>query len=225
MAAGDRDAAGADEALAQLCSLYWYPIFAFVRRQGYSIEDAQDLTQGFFARVVEKGYLGNADQTRGRFRTFLLTACQRFLSDERDRAHALKRGGGAAAISIDVASAERRYAKALAHSEDPERLYERQWCLTLLSAVLDDLRREYVAAGNEKLFDRLAPFLTMADDAGTHAEAARDLVMTPAAVKIAVHRLRRKYRETFRNRVSDTLASDHDLDDELRHLLNAVRNL
>lgn len=224
MAAGKRDSAAAEEALSQLCSTYWYPVFAFVRRQGYSADQAQDLTQGFFARVIEKGYLGDADRSRGRFRTFLLTACQRFLSDQRDRALALKRGGGFRTISIDVLDAERRYRSALAHAETPERLYDRQWCLTLLGSVLDDLRDQYVSAENEHLFARLSPFLTMPDDAGTHAEAGRDLGMTPSAVKVAVHRLRRKYREAFRRRVSETIASADDVEDELRYLMDTMRN-
>lgn len=219
LAAGDRGAAGADEALASLCSLYWYPIFAFVRRRGHGADEAQDLTQGFFTRLIEKGDLGDADRSRGRFRSFLLTACLHFLSNERDREQALKRGGGRVPVSIDVAVAEGRYERALAHSETPERLYERQWSLALLEGVLDSLRAEYVAAENERLFDRLRGFLTADDTAGTHADAAGDLGMTAGAVKVAVHRLRRRYREALRQRVADTVASPDDVDDEIRHLL------
>lgn len=225
MAAGEGDSAASQEALSALCSLYWYPIFAFIRRRGYSADEAQDLTQGFFARMIERGCIGDADRNRGRFRTFLLTACQRFVSDERDRAFALKRGGGARTIPIDVAAAERGYQRALAHDENPERLYDRQWCLTLLASVLDDLRAQYAAAGKGRLFERLASFLTMPDDAGTHAEAARDLDMTVGAVKVAIHRLRRRYREAFRRHVSETVASPEEIDDELRSLLEAVGNV
>jgi DNA-directed RNA polymerase specialized sigma24 family protein len=221
-AAGERGSAEAEEALAHLCSLYWYPVFAFVRRQGHAPNEAQDLTQGFFIRLIEKGDLGSADRNRGRFRSFLLTACQHFLSNERDRTLARKRGGGRVPVSIDVAAAEGRYERALAHSETPERLYERQWCLTLLAGVLDDLREEYVAAGRERVFDRLQPFLTADEGAGTQADAARDLGMTAAAVKVAVHRLRRRYREGLRRSVADTVESTQDIEDEIRSLIRTL---
>jgi RNA polymerase sigma-70 factor (ECF subfamily) len=223
MAAGQRGSAAAEEALARLCSLYWYPVFAFVRRRGYSADDAQDLTQGFFARLIEKGDLSAADRSRGRFRSFLLTNCQYFLANERDRALASKRGGDRVVLSIDVAAAEGRYERALAHSETPERLYDRQWCLTLLDGVFEALRAEYVAAGKEHAFDRLKEFLTAGEDAGTHAEAARELGTSAGAVKVAVHRLRRRYREELRRRVADTVRSDEDVEDELRYLFETLR--
>jgi DNA-directed RNA polymerase specialized sigma24 family protein len=223
LAAGQRGSAAAEDALARLCSLYWYPVFAFVRRQGYSADDAQDLTQGFFARLIEKGDLSAADRSRGRFRSFLLTNCQYFLANERDRALTQKRGGGRVPLSIDVAAAEGRYERALAHSETPERLYDRQWCLTLLDAVFDALRAEYAEAGKENVFDRLKEFLTAGEDAGTHADAARELGTSAGAVKVAVHRLRRRYREELRRRVVDTVGSDEDVEDELRYLLDTLR--
>ena len=221
-AAAERGSAEGAEALARLCSIYWYPIFAFVRRRGYPVDDAQDLTQAFFARIIEKDDLGAADRDRGRFRTFLLTACQHFLLNERDRALALKRGGGYVPISIDIAAAEERYQHSLAHDETPERLYHRQWCLALLATVLDSLRDEYVAAGNEALFDRLRGVLTFDGVAETHASAAADLGMTPAAVKVAVHRLRRRYRDALRQRVADTVDSEEAIDDEMRDLLSTL---
>jgi len=200
--------------------MYWYPVFAFVRRQGHSADEAQDLTQGFFTRLLEKRELGQADQDRGRFRSFLLTACRHFISNEQDRVRAIKRGGGAVAIPIDIVEAEGRYERALVSVETPERLYERQWGLTMMAVVLDSVRKEYVAAGNERLFDRLSEFVT--DPAGTHADAARDLDMSVPAVKMAVHRLRRRYREALRERVADTVASPDQVDDEIRHLMTAV---
>jgi DNA-directed RNA polymerase specialized sigma24 family protein len=218
LAAGKRGSVDAEEALARLCALYWYPIFAFVRRRGHPIDEAQDLTQGFFTRLIEKGDLSDADRARGRFRTFLLSACQHYLSNERDRMLTLKRGGGCAAIPIDVAAAEGRYQRALVHEATPESLYDRQWCLTLLDNVLDSLREEYAAAGSERLFERLRGFLAM-DDTGTHADAARDLEMTSGAVKVAVHRLRRRYRDALRRRVGETVESPQEIDDEMRHLL------
>ena len=191
-------------------------------RQGYRAEDAQDLTQGFFARLIEKGDLRAADRNRGRFRSFLLTNCQYFLANERDRAVAQKRGGGRLPLSIDVASAESRYARALAHSETPERLYDRQWCLALLDGVFEILRAEYVGTGRADHFDRLKEFLTAGPDAGTHADAARDLGTSAGAVRVAVHRLRRRYREELRRRVADTVGSDPDVEDEIRYLLKTL---
>jgi DNA-directed RNA polymerase specialized sigma24 family protein len=222
-----RAAAGADpalaaDALARLCSLYWYPVFAFVRRRGHSVEDAQDLTQGFFTRLIEKEELGAADRDRGRFRTFLLTACQHFLLNERDRRLASKRGGGQAHLSIDFTAAEARYQRSLSHDETPEHLFHRQWCLALLATVLESLRIDYANAGNEALFDRLRGFVTMDDAAGTHADAAADLEMTPGAVKVAVHRLRRRYRDALRARVADTVDSEEAVEAELRELLSTL---
>ena len=154
-----------------------------------------------------------------------MTACQHFLSNERDRARRLKRGGDSVHISIDVATAEGRYERSLAHSETPERLYDRQWCLTLLDGVLDTLRQEYVgAASNERLFDRLRGFLTFDESAGTYSDAARDLGMTPAAVKVAAYRLRGRYRDALRRYVADTVASDSEVDDEIRYLLKTIQS-
>jgi RNA polymerase sigma factor (sigma-70 family) len=220
LAAGQSGGA-AEEALARLCSLYWYPVFAFVRRRGHSTDDAQDLTQGFFARLIEKGDLGDAYRSRGRFRSFLLTACQHFLANEHDRRVAQKRGGGQMPLSIDVAAAEGRYERALAHTDTPERLYDRQWCLTLLEGVLEALRVEYTAAGKAHVFDRLKELLTGAD-AGSHTDVARELGMTAGAVKVAVHRLRRRYREELRRRVADTVGPDEDVEDEIRYLLTTL---
>lgn len=222
LAARDRGSTEAEAALERLCSQYWYPVFAFVRRQGHSIEEAEDLTQAFFTRLIEKEVVTEADRSRGRFRTFLLAGCKNFLSNERDRMLAAKRGGGRTPLSIDVPAAEARYQRALAHEETPERLYDRQWCLTLLARVLEELREEYVAVGKKKLFDRLRGFLTMDDDAGSHAEAARDLEMSIAAVKVAVHRLRKRYRAALREQVAGTVASPEEIDDERRYLLGSL---
>lgn len=222
LAAGRPGTPGGDEALARLCELYWYPVFAFIRRRGYPAADAQDLAQGFFARLIEKGDVASADRGRGRFRSFLLAACQHFLANEQDRAAAAKRGGGQAPLSMDAAAAEQRYARALAHDETPERLYERQWCLAVLDGALAELREDCEAAGRAALFDRLKPFLAAEEDAGSHAAAAADLGMTPGAVKVAVHRLRGRYRAVLRRRVAETVSSDADVDDELRHLFRAL---
>jgi DNA-directed RNA polymerase specialized sigma24 family protein len=222
LAAGKRGSPDAEEALALLCSLYWYPVFAFVRRQGYGSDEAQDLTQGFFTRLIDKNDLEDADRSRGRFRAFLLTACRHFLSNERDRELRLKRGGDRVRIAIDAALAEQRYQQAMAHSETPERLYDRQWCLTLLDGVLDTLRQQYAAAGQEALFVRLSGFLTFDEEAGTYADAAGDLGMTPAAVKVAAYRLRGRYRDALRRHVADTVVSDTEVDEEIRYLLKTL---
>jgi RNA polymerase sigma-70 factor (ECF subfamily) len=223
LAAREAESTAGREALEWLCSLYWYPVFAFVRRRGHSTEEAEDLTQGFFARLIEKGVLADVDRSRGRFRSFLLSACQHYLANERDRACAQKRGGARPPVSIDVADAEQRYGRDLAHGETPEALYERHWALALLAGVLDELRDEYEASGRGRQFDGLKRFLTSEDDAGTYAEAGRDLGMTEGAVKVAVHRLRRRYRETLQATVSATVASPDDVADEIAYCLRALR--
>ena len=222
LAAGERGSSESEAALARLCALYWYPLFAFVRRQGYSADEAQDLTQAFFARLIEKGDVADADRSRGRFRSFLLASCKHFLSNERDRERTLKRGGGREAISIDVATAEARYQRAFAHDETPERLYDRQWTMTLLDRVLEQLKEEYEANGNERLFARLRPFITGDGADETYAMAARDLDMTEGAIKVAVHRLRRRYREAVRQQIAETVGSLQEVDDEMRYLLSSV---
>lgn len=225
LAAGQGGSANAEEALERLCSLYWYPVFAFVRRKGHPAEEAQDLTQGFFTRLIEKGDLADADRSRGRFRSFLLSACQHFLLNERDRTLARKRGGGHQIMPVDIAAAEGTCERALAHAETPERLYDRQWCLTLLAGVLEDLREDYAASpGSARVFDRLKTFLTAGEGAGTYADAAKDLGMTASAVKVAVHRLRRRYREALRRRVADTVGSPQEVDEEIRYLLKTLGN-
>jgi RNA polymerase sigma factor (sigma-70 family) len=225
LAAGRRGSAEAEVALARLCALYWYPVFAFVRRRGHGVEDAEDLTQSFFARLIEKEDVAAADRSRGRFRTFLLTACEHFLLNEQDRSRTVKRGGGFSSVPIDLAAAEERYQRSLSHGETPERLYDRQWCLALLASVLDSVRDEYAAAGNGALFERLRGFLTMDDTADTHAVVASDLGMTAGAVKVAVHRLRRRYRNALLERVAETVDTDDAVDDEMRYLLKTVSDV
>jgi RNA polymerase sigma-70 factor (ECF subfamily) len=222
LAAGDRDSPAGRQALAQLCALYWHPVYAFVRRRGHAREQAEDLTQGFFARLIEKGGLAAADPSRGRFRSFLLAACQHYLANERERAAAQKRGGGARPVSIDAAAAEARYARALADAETPQVAYEREWVLTLLARVLRGLREEYAETGRAAQFDRLKRFLTSEDASDTHAAAARDLGATEGAVKVAVHRLRSRYREALHAAVAATVASEEDVADEIAYCLRVL---
>jgi RNA polymerase sigma-70 factor (ECF subfamily) len=193
-----------------------------VRRQGYQPADAEDLTQGFFARLIEKGDLGAADRDRGRFRSFLLANCRFYIANERDRASAARRGGPRAPLSIDFAAAERRYEGSLAHDETPERLYDRQWGLTLLDDVFEALRVEHAAAGKGAQFERLKEYLAGGRDAGSYDDAARELGTTAGAVKVAVHRLRRRFKEELRRRVAETVGSDAEVEDELRHLVRIL---
>jgi DNA-directed RNA polymerase specialized sigma24 family protein len=220
LAAGQREPGAGNEALARLCALYWPPVFAFVRRKGYGVAEAEDLTQGFFARLIEKGDLAHADRARGRFRSFLLTACQHHMSHERERAAARKRGGDLPILSIDAADAEERYGRHLAHGETPEAVYERQWCMTLLAGVLDDRRDEYAATGRERTFDGLKRFLG-GEDAG-YADVSRELGITEGAARVAVHRLRARYRETLRATVAATVATEAEVDDEIEYCLRVL---
>ena len=220
LAAGRGPASRSREALATLCESYWYPVYAFVRRLGHSAADAEDLTQAFFARLLEKDFVGAADPERGRFRSFLLASVKHFLANERDRETALKRGGGAAVVSLD--DAERRYRREPSHGLTPERAFERRWALTLLERTLAALREEQERAGHAERFTRLKCFLTGEGGAPSHAEVAAELGMTEGAVKVAVHRLRRRYRELLRAEIAETIADPSAVDDELRELFVAL---
>jgi RNA polymerase sigma-70 factor (ECF subfamily) len=221
-AAQDPAAPAAREALADLCRAYWFPVYAYVRRRGHDRHRAEDLTQAFFARLLEKNDLAAADKTRGRFRTFLLTACQHFLANEHDRAAAKKRGGGKGHFPLDFAGAEGRYAHEPAHGDTPERAFERRWALELLDAALAELRAEYVESGRGKLFDALKGCLAGAGADAAYADLAAELDMTEGAVKVAVHRLRQRYRDRLREAIARTVADPADVDDEVRDLFAAL---
>jgi len=212
----------ADAALAKLCQLYWYPIYAFVRRRGYSQEDAKDLTQEFFSRVLEKNYLEDADPSRGRFRSFLLAAVRHFLANEWNRKRAQKRGGGQHTIALDAQTAEGRYCAEPASQETPEKLYERQWALALLEQVMSSVRQEYVLDGRLEDFEKLAPLLTGTAEA-PYAQLAQQWNTSEGAVKVAVHRVRKRYRELLRQKIGETLVDPADVDDEIRFLISALR--
>jgi RNA polymerase sigma-70 factor (ECF subfamily) len=218
LAARDRDAPQAEQALAALCEAYWYPLYAFVRRQGHDPDQAADLTQEFFARLLEKDYLKAVDRTRGRFRSFLLAACTHFLANERDRAHAMRRGGGRPPVSIDVRRAEGRYRAEPAHELTAERLYQRRWALTLLDGVLERLGEESRRAGKVLLYQHLKVALTGAEGAVPYARVGAELGMSEAAVKKAAERLRRRFRELLRHRIAETVADPAEVDDEIRDL-------
>ncbi len=207
-------------ALATLCRSYWYPLYAFVRRQGLGEHDAQDLTQEFFARLLEKGWLGGVERERGRFRSWLLASMKHFLANEWDRSRAKKRGGGVATLSFDAMSAESRFRHEPADTATAEKLYDRRWALTLLDQVLARLRAEMSAAGKVGHFDALKFCLT--GDKTPYADVAAKLGMSEGAVKVAVHRLRERYRDLIRAEIAETVATPAEVEDELCHLLAAL---
>jgi RNA polymerase sigma-70 factor (ECF subfamily) len=222
MAAGQRESPESAAALVTLCTTYWYPLYAFVRRQGYRPEDAQDLTQAFFAKLLEKNYVGDADRQRGKFRSFLLASLKHFLANERDHARARKRGGGQPVISLDFASAESRYRCEPADTMTPERLFERRWALTLLDRVLRRLQDEYAAADKLPVFERLKEFLAVQKGTTPYREVAQRAAMTEGAVKVAVHRLRKRYRELLEDEIAHTVSCADDVEDELRQLFTSL---
>ena len=223
VSAAEEGGEASQAALADLCQTYWYPVYAFIRRRGHSAEDARDLAQEFFATLLEKGYLADADPARGRFRSFLLTAVARFLSKQHDRAAAKKRGGGQRHISIDFDEGERRYQREPFHEWTAERVFERRWALTLLDRSLARLRDDLGRAGKLPMFEALKIFLTGESGAPPLRQIAEQLGMTEGAVKVAVHRLREKYRESLRSEIAQTLANQTDIDEELAFLLAALR--
>lgn len=222
LAARDRGEPQAQEALAALCAAYWYPLYAFIRRRGNDPERARDLTQEFFARLLEKDVLAGVDRGKGRFRSFLLAACTHFLANERDRRDAQKRGGGRAPVSIDALEAEARYRREPRDELTPERLFERRWALTLLGQVLERLDGEMARAGKADLFARLKPALLGERGAAPYAEVAAELGTTEGAVKVTVHRLRRRYRAILAEEIARTIDDPARVDDEIRDLFAAV---
>ena len=219
VSAGDSRSPQAERSLAVLCENYWFPLYAFIRRAGHSAEDAQDLTQGFFVRLLDKRFLAAADRQKGRFRTFLLTAVKHFLANEHDRATAKKRGGGRTVVPLE--DLEARYAREPADTLTPERIFERQWALTLLEQVLVRLQREMAAQGKAALFDALKDSLAGGPADGYAATADR-LGMTEGAVKTAAHRLRRRYRELLREEIAKTVAGPDEVEEEIRYLFDCL---
>jgi RNA polymerase sigma-70 factor (ECF subfamily) len=222
LAARDRTSPEARLALQELCAAYWYPLYAFVRRQGHPVEEAKDLTQEFFVRLLEKDFLALVDQSRGKFRSFLMTACKHFLANERDRARALKRGGGRELLSIDAQAGETRYVAEPTHDLTAERLFERRWALMLLQHVLGRLRDEFQQAGKGEQFEQLKAFLTGEKPAGHYDQAAGATHATPGAVRVAVHRLRRRYRELLREEIGRTVNDPGQVEAEIRDLMAAL---
>jgi len=219
LAAADDDSPRAAAALAQLCQVYWHPLYAFVRRQGANPHEAEDLTQEFFARLLDKNFIASASQEKGRFRSFLLVALKRFLINERERAMAQKRGGGQPTIPLDIERAEATYRSEPVDAMTADRIYERRWALALLDHVLETLRAEAEADGKTEFFEALKVFLCGEKSAESQASIGQRFGMSEGAVKAAVHRLRVRYRERLRAEVATTVAHPSEIDAELRHLL------
>ncbi len=219
VAAGDPRRTDARSALVYLCERYWYPLYAYLRRRGYPADQAQDLTQEFFTRVLEGRYLDRADPEKGRFRSFLLTSLKFFVADEEDRQRARKRGGGQL-VPFEFSSGEKRYQREPAHDETPERIFERRWALSVLDRVVEKLRDEFVQHGRPEHFERLKVFLLGQSDA-PYATLSREMNTSEGALKVAIHRLRKRYRELFRQEIADTVADPAEVESELRYLAAA----
>ena len=222
LAAARSDTPRAQASLEHLCRIYWYPIYHFVRRQGHSTHDAQALTQEFFARLLEKHWIADADQSHGRFRSFMLLMLKRFLVVEWRKANAQKRVGNLHPLPLPLNTAETRYTREPADTNTPEQAFEKQWALTLLDTVLRDLGADYERDGNGRLFEVLKPSLTGSRETQPYAALACALNMSEGAVRVAVYRLRERYRERLRAEVAHTVGSPADLDNELRHLLRIL---
>lgn len=220
--ASREDDSGARDALAFLCQRYWYPLYVFVRKKGIDAERAEDVTQGFFARLIEKQILEQAAPTRGRFRAFLLTSLQNFLANELDHAAAQKRGGGRQLLSIDVEAGESRFRFEPAHELTPERIFDRAWAVQLLELVVDRLRKEFSEKGKAAEFEALQSFLAGKSGEGSYEQVAAATGMSAASVRQAAHRLRRRYAELLRAEVAETVASDDEVDDEIRGLFESL---
>lgn len=220
--ARDKDSPQSVEALEKLCRTYWYPLYAFVRRQGQAPSDAQDLTQEFFARLLQKDYLQAAARDKGRFRTFLLVAMKRFLANEWDKVRAQKRGGGKIHLSLDTEMAEQRYSIEPTEGVNPDKVFERRWALTLLERTMTRLREEFIGAGESQEFERLKSFLTASHHGISYADIARDLEMNEGAARVAVHRLRKRYREIFRDEIARTVSSPQEIDAEVQYLMSVL---
>jgi RNA polymerase sigma factor (sigma-70 family) len=216
VAAGDPRPKNARSALVSLCENYWYPLYAYLRRRGYSADQAQDLTQEFFVRMLEGRYLDRADPEKGRFRSFILTSLKFFVADEGDRDRAQKRGGGTIE-PLEFSSGEERYQREPAHDETPERIFERRWALSVIDRVVEKLREEFVHHGRTEHFERLKVFLLGQSDA-PYAALAHEMNTSEGALKVAIHRLRKRYRDLFRQEIADTVADPAEVESELRFL-------
>ena len=218
LTAGQHPSPDSRRALESLCEAYWYPLYAYVRRRVSDTNEAQDLTQAFFAELLEKNYVGSATPERGRFRAYLLTAMKHFLSKQWDKARAQKRGGGRALIPLDFKAGDSRYRIELCGGLTAEQLYDRQWAVTLLGQIMERLENEYVQSEKAKQFQHLSGFIIGEHSGTTYCDVAAKLNMTEAAAKMAAHRMRRRYRHLLREEIAQTVDGPDDVDDEIRNL-------
>lgn len=219
--AGKDAGARSQDALAQLCGMYWYPLYAYVRRRGHDPAQAEDLTQGFFVRLLEQNVVKGADPARGTFRAYLLGALRHYMSNEWSRAKTIKRGGGKKLIPLDLDDAERRYRLEPAHDLTPEKIYQRGWALTLLERVVAELREQFVSEGKGHIFERLRGALG-GGQRGLTGKIAMDLDLSEGAVRVALHRLRRRYRALLREQIAQTVASPDQIEAEIQDLFAAL---
>jgi RNA polymerase sigma factor (sigma-70 family) len=222
LAAGDRVAPAASQALAQLCEGYWYPIYAYVRRRISDVHEAQDLTQAFFEQLLERRALEAADPERGRFRAFLLTACKRFLINEWHKDRAVKRGGGRRPLSFDFNSGESKLGLVAADTLTPDEMYDQKWAITLLERVMDQLRAEYAAKDRLAHFETLKNYLAGSPQDASFATAAQALGISDTTAKVAAHRMRKRYRELLRGEIAQTVERPEEIDEEIRELFNVL---
>jgi RNA polymerase sigma-70 factor (ECF subfamily) len=222
LAAGDEASPRAESALAELCQTYWYPLYAYIRRRGHGPSEAEDLTQAFFARLLEKRFFGEVTPKVRRFRAFLLASLKHFLANEWDRTRTKKRGGGKVVLSLDEEQVEGRYRLEPIDRVTPETLFERGWAWTILEQVLGTLQQEFAASGKSALFDQLKGLLLGSCPSGLYAEIAAQTGLTEGAVKVTAHRLRRRYGELLRAQISQTVDGPREIEDELRHLLRVL---
>lgn len=221
LTAGRRHTPQSDEALGQLCRIYWFPLYAYVRRRGHTKADAEDSVQAFFARFLAKNYLEGLSAERGRFRAFLLASLKNFLINEWKKSQRLKRGGGDTVLSLDWETADTKFQVADTTEPSPDKAFDREWAVTLLATVIERLRAECAADGKAKQFDQLKIFLTAGKGVVPHADVARSLGMDEGAVRVVVHRLRKRYRELLRDEIAHTLSDPAQVDEEMRALFGA----
>jgi len=220
--AGKPKAPGYQDALQTLCRSYWFPLYVYLRRQGYNNQQAEDYTQAFFCRILEKKVLSMADSKRGKFRSFLLSTLKHFLSDEHDRARAQKRGGGRKILSIDFKGAENQYILEPADSLSPEKLFDKSWALTVLDITMTRLKTELSSQGKQDIFDHLKIYLTAGKSTISYRDKATQLNMTEGNIRTAVHRLRRRYRKLLRDEIAQTVTNEGQIDEEIDELFNAL---
>ena len=222
--AGGSDSPQATDALATLCRAYWFPLYAYVRRQGHTVEDAQDFTQEFFARLLERKSFRLADRNRGRFRTFLLTSLKHFLVNEWRKVNCEKRGGGRLVISLDAEVTETHFLAEPVDNRTPDKAFDRQWAVVVLDRVLNQLQVEFGSGGRGRLFEALKSCLIGEDNENSYAEIGRRLEMTEGNIKVTVYRLRQQYRELLKKEISMTVESPESVDEEIRHLIAALND-